>query len=166
MILKNLSRLAMLSALCVVLRLAFATLPNIQPLTAIFLVVAVAWGLAESLAMMTISMLVTSFVLGFGPWVPYQLLAFALIIFLWRVGFYPVTSWLKGDNLKKMGLEAFLAGGLAFIYGVVIDSLWALSFQMPWWSYVAAGLPFNLSHAWSTVLFYPIIDYILRRFLT
>ncbi|MBW1570690.1 ECF transporter S component, partial [Streptococcus sp. SPC0] len=48
--LTKLTRVAILSALCVVLRYAFAPLPNIQPITAIFLITVVLFDLKEGVA--------------------------------------------------------------------------------------------------------------------
>lgn len=74
--LTKLTRVAILSALCVVLRYAFAPLPNIQPITAIFLITVVLFDLKEGVATVTITMLVSSFLMGFGPWVFLQIISF------------------------------------------------------------------------------------------
>lgn len=59
---------------------------------------------------------------------------------------------------KKMGKKAMLFQSLftallALIYGIIIDSFFSIIYQMPWWSYILAGMPFNLMHALSTQLF-------------
>ncbi len=64
--LTKLTRVAILSALCVVLRYAFAPLPNIQPITAIFLITVVLFDLKEGVATVTITMLVSFFLWALG----------------------------------------------------------------------------------------------------
>lgn len=162
--LQRISWIAILSALCAVFRYAFATLPNIQPITAIFLIVSIIFGIGDSLLIMAVTMLVSSFLLGFGPWVFFQILSFALVLCLWRFLLYPLTKILKFDKIKTVTLQAFLAGMMGIIYGLVIDSCYAFLYNMPWWSYVLAGASFNLVHALSTLLFYPLLLPILRRF--
>lgn len=157
---KQLTRIAIFSALALVLRLSFSHLPNIQPVTTLFLVFAVFFGFYESVLVMSLTMLISSFVLGFGPWVFWQLATFMLIIFLWTFLIYPLSQ--KVTNYQ-MPFISVLAGLCAVLYGIFIDSCFAYLYSMPWWSYVLAGAPFNLVHGLSTLLFYPIIFAIFRR---
>lgn len=147
--------MALLSALCVVLRLQFSFWGNVQPITAIFLVATIWLSLLEGVLIMAVTMLVTSFMLGFGIWVPLQILSFGLVLLLWHQ-LFPLIK-------EKQLLQILVAGLLAFLYGGVIDSLMAGLYGMPWWSYVAAGATFNVAHALSTALFYPLIMMIFRR---
>lgn len=153
----------MMAALCVVLRQAFAFLPNVQPITAIFLVLISAWGLFDAVLVMSLTMLVSSFLLGFGHWVFLQIISFGLVMILWKVHSSLVTRWVKTDIMKLL-VESLVAGIVGIAYGLIIDSLSAILFNMPWWSYVAAGFFFNLAHATSTLIFYPLITTIFRRF--
>ncbi|MGT2924805.1 ECF transporter S component [Streptococcus caviae] len=163
--LKKISRIAILSALAIVLRIAFAGLPNIQPITAIFLVCAVFYGLWESVLIMSVTMLVTSFLLGFGPWVLGQIISFASILFLWKFICYPLTKSLPLGRIKEMILQAVLAGLMSILYGIIVDAYSALLFAAPLFAYILAGMTFNLMHAVSTMLFYPLIVSIFRRFV-
>ncbi|HGK6758767.1 TPA: ECF transporter S component [Streptococcus agalactiae] len=162
--LTKLTRVAILSALCVVLRYAFAPLPNIQPITAIFLIIVVLFDLKEGVATVTITMLVSSFLMGFGPWVFLQIISFALILCLWKFLIYPLTKAVCFGKITEVVLQTFFAGGLGVVYGVIIDTCFAWLYHMPWWTYVLAGLSFNMAHALSTCLFYPLLLPILRRF--
>ena len=163
--LQKISRIAMLSALCVVLRYAFAGLPNVQPITAVFLLLSVIWSLSESFLTMAVTMLVSSFLLGFGPWVLWQILAFGAILVLWRYLLYPLTETLLSEQQQKLVLQSVFAGLLGAFYGCIIDFCYALIYSMPWWSYIMAGLSFNLAHALSTLFFYPLLVSIFRRFI-
>lgn len=151
----TISKIAMLSALCVVLRYFFSSLPNIQPITAFFFVLVGVEGLLFSVLVMSLSILVSSFLLGFGPWVMFQIISFALVLLLWKL--LIIKRW-------HQHILMFLAACFAFLYGIIIDGLMAVFWGMPWWSYIAAGFSFNLYHALSTLLFYPILEKILRRF--
>lgn len=157
MSLKGLSRLAVLAALCVVLRYLFAPLPNVQPLTAIFLVLAVSSSLGQALGVMVVSILVSSFLLLFGPWVFWQIFSFTTIISCWRLLIYPLLR-------ERVFLQALAAASLAFLYGVIIDGIMALFYGTNPLVYIAAGTVFNLAHAASTLVFYPIIISLFRRF--
>lgn len=153
MSLRYLARIALLAAVCVVLRYAFAGLPNIKPTTALYFLLVDFEDLKGSLLVMSISIFVSSFLFGMGPWVLFQILSFAVVICLWYLLY------------RRLGLfcQSMLALLLAFSYGLVIDGITALLYQMPWWTYVVAGAGFNLAHACSTMLFYPILYFILRR---
>lgn len=162
--LQQVTRIALLSALCVVLRYAFASLPNVQPITAIFLLWGLLVSLGESLLIMAVTMLVSSFLLGFGPWVFWQILAFALVLLLWRWLLCPLSKFLATLGISELLSQSVFAGLMGVAYGVIIDSCYALLYGMPWWTYVLAGASFNLAHALSTLLFYPLLFPIIRRF--
>ncbi|WP_242257861.1 ECF transporter S component [Streptococcus thoraltensis] len=152
---QNITKIAILSAMCVVLRYAFSALPNIQPITALFMILVGFESLWLAFLVMALSMLISSFLLGFGPWVFFQIFSFGVILSIWKI--LLIKKW----NIYYL---SFFSAILAFLYGMIIDSVMAGFFKMPWWSYVLAGLPFNLNHALSTLLFYPILERILRRF--
>lgn len=159
---KVVSRIAVMSALCVVLRIAFSSLPNVQPVTAIFLGYLLYFGLAEASLVMMLCLLSSSFLLGFGHWVFWQITCFAFILLLWRYIFYPLTLRVKRHQIIY---QAVFAGFGGFLYGVLIDTCFAYLYSMPWWSYVLAGMPFNIAHALSTLVFFPVIMMLFRRLI-
>lgn len=161
MSLKQITRISILAALAFVLRLTFSHLPNIQPVTAMFLALAILSSYYEAILVMSVCMLTSSFLLGFGPWVFWQITTFSFIIFLWHYVLYPLS---KKMGKKAMLFQCLFTALLALIYGIIIDSFFTIIYQMPWWSYILAGMPFNLMHALSTLLFYPIFIIIFRRF--
>ncbi|WNY47651.1 ECF transporter S component [Streptococcus sp. 29896] len=155
------SRIVMLSALTVALRFVFVAFPNIKPVTAIFLWVAYSWGLVDALLVMALSMLVSGIYLGFGMVVFWQIIAYGLVLAVWSKLLVPIFKF--HTNFGK--LEAVFAGALVFLYGFVISFLIAWQYSMPFFVYWLAGLSFDLAHALSTALFYPIIVTIFRRIL-
>lgn len=152
----RLTRLALLTALCIALRHAFTAFPNVKPITAIFLVIAASLGLMDSLLVMTLTMTVTAFILGFGPWVAWQVLAYGLVLIFWKSVVFSLTNRLKSATIRTI-VQSVLAGLMGLVYGVVIDSLSAILYQMPIWAYLLNGMVFNLAHVVSTTLFYPIV---------
>ena len=147
----------MLAALCCVLRVAFVDFPNIKPITALFFIFSLYLGLADSLIIMALTMLLTGVLLGFSPIILGQILVYALLLLLF---------WLVGKKVKNVIVLAFLAGSLALIYGALISVISGLIFGFGAGGYLGywlAGLVFDLAHALSTLLFYPVIVILFRR---
>ncbi|MGG6818417.1 UNVERIFIED_CONTAM: ECF transporter S component [Streptococcus canis] len=157
---KLMSRVAIMSALCFVLRMAFSSLPNVQPVTAIFLGYLLYFGLAEAILVMMLCLFLSAFLLGFGPWVFWQITCFGLVLLLWRFVFFPLSQQL---SKYQLACQSLLAASCGLLYGVLIDTCFAYVYSMPWWSYVLAGMPFNIAHALSTLLFFPVIMILFRR---
>ena len=141
---QRMARIAILSALAVGLRSAFIGLPNIQPITAMFFVAVLYLGLVDGLLIMALTMSISGFIFGFGPWVFNQILAFGVLMALWSL----------------IALVTFLS----FFYGVLLDYGYGLLFKSGI-TFVISGLLYDTYHAVSTLLFYPFIQSIFRRFL-
>lgn len=58
----------MTAATCTVGRLLFQFIPNIQPMTAIFLIITLQLGIFRGLLISTLSVLITNIYLGMGIW--------------------------------------------------------------------------------------------------
>ncbi|VTS18284.1 membrane protein [Streptococcus pseudoporcinus] len=157
---KKIARIAILSALAFVLRMAFSHLPNIQPVTALFFIATISLSYYEAFLVMFISILLTSILLGFGPWVFWQITTFTLIMATWSFLIFPLSRKIKSYRVL---MQSFSAAFLALLYEFVIDSCFAYLYSMPWWTYVLSGLTFNLLHALSTFIFYPILLMLFRR---
>lgn len=164
MTLKRMTRIALIASLCIISRYIFGAFPNVKPITAIFFVMAFDFGFLDAFITMVICMLVSSFVFGMGIWIYLQVITYTLILGIWWLYKILLTKLLCFDIMKTMVLQALVAGALAFLYGFMIDFMSALLFHLPWWGYMINGFVFNCAHAISTVLFYPIIFKIFRRF--
>lgn len=158
---KRMSRVAILAALAIALRFAFASFPNIKPIAAIFLICLLYFPLFDSLLIMTLTMLGSSLLFGFGIVVCWQILSFAGVLLLWK---YLVLPLIKNGKLS-ISLQSFLAGFSMFFYGFLISLLSAVQYGVNPFVYWLNGLTFDLLHVLSTALFYPIIYHIFRRFL-
>ena len=67
MSLKRLTRITLLAALCVVLRQAFAFLPNVQPISAIFFLLVLFEDWQFACLVMAVTMFTSAFLLGMSP---------------------------------------------------------------------------------------------------
>ena len=153
------ARIALLSSLCIALRFAFFPFPNIKPITAIFLVSLSHLPLSDVLILMTLTMIGTGLYMGFGVVVLWQILSFGLILSIWRVFCLPLMR----RERCSMWLQLCFVICLVMGYGLVISFLSALQYGFHPLVYWLNGLGFDLAHATSTSLFYPIILAIFRR---
>lgn len=117
MTLQRLTRISLLAALCVALRQAFAPFPNVQPISAIFFLLVIFEGYSFAFLVMMITMFVSAFFLGMSLIVFFQIVAFGCLMLLWRICY----KWLP------FVLQILFVGLLSFAYGVLIDSVYALS---------------------------------------
>lgn len=156
----KLTRLVVLSAVAIVLRIVFGAFPNIKPITAIFLVSLSYLSLFEGWILMALTMIGSGLLFGFGVVVLWQVLSFGLVQLIWWILIRP-------QILKEripLWLQSLLAGFLVYIYGLLISLLTAAQFGINPFIFWINGLIFDTLHMVSTVLFYPIIYQIFRRF--
>lgn len=132
-------------------RVLFNFLPQIQPVTAIVIIMGIYCGSQTGFLTGALSALVSNLFLGQGPWTPFQMLAWGLVGVLAAV-------LAKAPVLRKTGavcVYGFLAG---FLYGVITD-LWtvmAMGESLSWTlilTVYAAAVPFNLLHGIGNVIF-------------
>jgi hypothetical protein len=157
---KKLTRLVVLSALAIVFRIVFGAFPNIKPLTAIFLVSLSHFTLFEGWILMGMTMIGSGLLFGFGVVVLWQVLSFGLVQLIWWILIRP-------QILKEripLWLQSLLAGCFVFVYGMSISLLTAIQFGIHPIIYWLNGIVFDCLHMISTVLFYPIIYHVFRRF--
>lgn len=145
--------IAILVALAVAGRAAFFMLPQFKPVVAIIIIAAVALGPESGFVVGALAGFISNFIFGQGPWTPWQMFAFGIIGFLAGVLFY------KG-MLPSRRVPLCIFGGLAtfIIYGLLVDtsSVLMISYELSLSSVLAvyiAGIPFNLIHAFATVVF-------------
>ena len=150
---RELTLLAVLIALAVASRAAFAMLPQFKPMAALVIISGVALGPEAGFLVGALSALISNFFFGQGPWTPWQMFGFGLMGFLAGLLF---TRRLPLINKKPLCLY----GGLAayFIYGALMNPAAVLMFQnqptkeMFLLAYVQ-GLPFDIIHMLVTVIF-------------
>lgn len=159
---RKLTQLALLISLSIVLRYVFGPFPNIKPITAIFLVIAGMLGIWEAIIVSSLTMIITGFLLGFGPWILWQMATYALILSIFKYLVLPISQSMP--QAVSLAVQTIFAGGMGFLYGFIISMFSAVFYGSLFWPYWLSGLSYDALHAVSTFLFYPIIVTIFRRF--
>ena len=145
--------LAALAALAAAGRAVFYMLPGIKPVAAIVIIVGVSFGGETGFLTGALSMLVSDFLFGQGPWTPWQMFAMGLIGLLAGLLFHNRPERQKKTRLCLYGFLAVI-----FLYGGIMNpaSLLIYSTEISWQSLLAiyiSGLPMDLLHAGGTVVF-------------
>lgn len=149
--------IAIITAAAIVGRLLFSSLPNVQPATALILLVAVfIHPIVGAISGMLVVVL-TSLFLGSGPFVLFQALAYAVIASL---GFIPLLRY----RLVLTGY-AFFAG---FLYGWVSNLGFLVLTGFSWQAFftlLVTGGTFDMLHGFSNAIFIWILFPIFLRIM-
>lgn len=150
---RELVTIAVLCALGIIGRLAFYMLPQFKPTVAIIIISAMALGSQRGFLIGVITMFVSNIFLGSGPWTPWQMFACGLIGFI--AGFM-----YKKEALPKTVVPVCIFGFIAtlLIYGGIMNpaSLLMSGAEINAASltaYYISGLPYDVIHALSTIVF-------------
>ena len=152
---RDIVTLAVMCALAVTGRTAFFMLPNFTPVMAIVIIAGVAFGCEGGFITGAMTMFVSNFIMGQGPWTPWQMFAMGLVGFL--AGLFFAGSSVRTRNMTKLGLCIFGALICTVVYGGIMNPasviMWQpnVNFSMIMASYVT-GFPFDLAQATATVI--------------
>lgn len=152
---RDIVTLAVMCALAVTGRTAFFMLPNFTPVMAIVIIAGVAFGCEGGFITGAMTMFVSNFIMGQGPWTPWQMFAVGLVGFL--AGLFFAGSSVRTRNMTKLGLCIFGALICIVVYGGIMNPasviMWQpnVNFSMIMASYVT-GFPFDLAQATATVI--------------
>lgn len=163
---RDLVPVALMAALCVVGRAAFALipLPNFKPVSAIIIISALAFGPEAGYLTGALAAFVSNFLFGQGPWTPWQMFCWGCIGFLagllYRAGLFgPVGRRMPGEKGRRRKPAALCIFGLlsGFGYGWVMNLYYIIGYISPltWQAVGAAYLSsffFDLSHGVCTML--------------
>ena len=154
--------IAVMSAIAVVGRMAFFMIPQFKPMTAVVIISAIGLGPQAGFLTGTIAAFVSNFFFGQGPWTPWQMFCLGIIGFIAGLIFYKKVPFEERDKKWKRKRKIYLCiyGGLAtfFIYGIIMDMSGILSLNSSItkemiMSVLISGIPFNIIHAASTIIF-------------
>jgi energy-coupling factor transport system substrate-specific component len=153
---RRMALLSILTALCYVGRIVFQFIPNVQPMTAILIILTLTMGIADGFIVAILSIILTNFLLGMGPWTIAQIASFGVLIV--------VTGLVMKPFYKKVHKAYFVVfsffGGI--LYGFIISLLTVKMMGITnFWVYYAAGIPFDLLHGLGNAGFYLILEPIL-----
>ena len=155
---KEIAYLGLLVAAAVVGRSLFQPLPNVQPMTVIFLLVTIHLGLRRGLIVCLLSMLITNFYMGMGIWTIAQLVSYAIII----LGMYLLSK--SKLFMKRLLLQVSYSVFAGFAYGFVISWISVKLYGFPsFWVYYFQGLSFDALHAIGNGIFYLLLAPLFLR---
>ena len=145
--------LATMAALACAGRAAFFMVPSIKPVTAIVIISGIAFGGEAGFLVGAITMLVSNFLFGQGPWTPWQMFAMGFIGFL--SGILHQKGLLPARRLT-LSIYGFLV--TFFIYGGIMNpaAMFMSVYEFTWTGLLAmyiSGAPVDFIHATSTFIF-------------
>lgn len=145
--------LASMAALACAGRAAFFMLPSFKPIVAIVIISGIAFGGEAGFLVGAVTMLVSNFLFGQGPWTPWQMFAMGFIGFL--TGVLHQKGLLPARRLT-LCIYGFLV--TFFIYGGIMNpaALFMSVYEFTWSGLLAiyiSGVPVDLVHAASTFIF-------------
>lgn len=145
-------------------RILFNFIPQVQPSTAIIIIMGIYWGRQAGFMTGALIAIVSNMTLGQGPWTIWQVLAWGVIGFL--AGNIPAYDFTKPTYNNKQKLSKYLyilficifAFFSAFIFSIITD-IWTIStlnndinLKMALSVFIAGAL-FNISHAIGNIIF-------------
>lgn len=159
---KKLTRLASLCAICVITRISLNIIPNVQILSDIILILAIDDRLDESLIVNAVTMIITSFYLGFGYWVAFQVVDFAILAIFNYLIFNKIR--LKTSKLNKtifLGLSGFIYGFIITLMQVLLVSPGKKTFL----ALYAGSIPFDINHMLGNIAIYLVLISQLEEYI-
>ncbi len=144
---------AVLCAVGVAGRTVFAVLPGFSPVMAVVILSGIALGAETGFLIGAVTMFVSNFFFGQGPWTPWQMFAMGLIGFLSGILFAK-----RRVSQKKWRFCTFGAAAAIVVYGGIMNPASVLMYQSyPTWEMIAAayltGFPVDAAQAVATVCF-------------
>jgi energy-coupling factor transport system substrate-specific component len=142
---------AVMSALAALGRDAFVALPDVKPITAMTFVVGYALGPLPGFTVGALGMLVSNFVLGQGPYTPWQMAAWGLVG-LAGAAFAQLTRRRAGRVALALAcaLAAFCAGEIMDLY---TWTLGAVHTPAAFLAFAGQGLPYDVTGVVASFLF-------------
>jgi energy-coupling factor transport system substrate-specific component len=115
---RELVLLAVLAAIAAVGRVAFASIPNVQPTTFVIMMSGYVFGAESGFIIGAVAALASNMLLGQGPWTPWQMAAWGL------VGL--TAGWLRYTPLMNYKWGRICFGGIwGFLFGAIMN-VWGL----------------------------------------
>jgi len=116
--------LGTLAAISVAGRVLMAPIPSVQPSTFIIVLSGYVFGPLEGFIVGSTTALVSNFLLGQGPWTPWQMLAWGLV---------GLASGLLGArrSLESRGRLSAYCASWGFVYGWIVNLYFVLGFVRP-----------------------------------
>ena len=157
---RRITLLAILSTLAFVGRILMQPLPNIQPVTAILVIISLTLTTIDGLIIACLSILLSNIYLGMGPWTIFQILTFSILIMFTGIFFKRLYQPKNTYNRLIFALYCFVLG---LVYGFIISIFSVYLFKAPsFWGYYVQGISFDLLHGIGNFVFYLLLEPILQ----
>ena len=155
---RDLVVLAVLIALAVVSRVAFFWFPNFKPIAAIIILAGIAFGPQAGFMTGALSLLVSNFIFGQGPWTPWQMVAFGLAGLVF--GLLAQKGKIPQKDYTRKQVVLLSIGGFFFtwiIIGFILNTcaLFLMVNEITFASALAiyaSGIPVDVTRAVATAL--------------
>ncbi|UUX33509.1 ECF transporter S component [Fundicoccus culcitae] len=152
--------IAVLTAFVTVGRLIFALpiLPNIQPMTAMLIIITLNIGVIDGITVSVFSVILTNIFLGMGIWSIMQIISFVVIMVLTVV----LKYFYKYGGLRNRIIFSIWAGITGFTYGFTISLMSYYTYGLSNFTvYYLNGIPFDILHAVGNLIFFFILEPII-----
>lgn len=136
--------IAMLSALSVVGRIGFQSIPNVQPSTALIIICSYFLGPLSGMLLAILSTLLSNTVMGMGLWTLGQMTAWILIALM--------SHWFYRLPCRPITLMVCFGGIAGFLYGLFF-ALLNYFITGYFFAYYITSFPFDLMHSIGNVIF-------------
>lgn len=143
--------ISVLSAISVIGRIAFYWLPQFKPTTAIVIISAITLGPEAGFLIGGLSGFLSNFYFGQGPWTPFQMFAWGIIGYISGLIFQKI-------QMGKIALSIYGFIATFLIYGGILNFVSVVMYTTEMTprlilSFYMIGIPFDLIHATSTLVF-------------
>lgn len=150
---------ACLAALSIVGRIYTVGIPNVQPSTTIIICVSLVFGIRIGLTLAVLTVFGSNLVLGFGPFIIMQLLAWCSVA---------IVSGVLGKFYKKIPflILALFSAFMGMFYGFMVSlNMLFIGDGLMFLAYYLAGIPFDVYHAIGNFFFFIVLGPIIIKIM-
>lgn len=147
---KRMILIACMTAISVVGRILFATLPAFKPVTAMVIITAMYFGSEAGFLTGSLSAVISNFHFGQGPWTPFQMFSWGVI---------GLIAGLMPELLKKSRIALIIYGILSGVLYSFLMDVWTVLWQDGYFNFsrylaaLASAVPVTAIYAVSNVVF-------------
>ncbi|WP_430609187.1 ECF transporter S component [Enterococcus sp. DIV0876] len=157
---KEIAFLSLFTAAAVVGRTLLHPLPNVQPMTVIFLLIVLSLGFSRGMIVAILSLVITNLYMGMGIWTVTQIISYGVVLAV--QGVLCLSARYRQGKILQL-LYSISAG---FLYGLVISWLSVKLYGFPhFWPYYLQGLSFDALHACGNGVFYVLLAPVFRQLI-
>ena len=142
--------IAVMTALSILGRFVFAPIPGFKPITAMIVITAIWLGGESGFLVGVLTVVISNFYFGLGPWTPFQMFAFGMI---------GLIAGFLAEPLKKSRVALALYGVFAGVAFSCIMDVWSVLWYengfhpQLYWGALLTAVPYMFSYAVSNVIF-------------